>query len=226
MLTSLSVLRLLINHQYTEPCIASTKVTGKAFVTFFVMFLGMHAVFDLKAESCAMEILSWLQAGIDAFVPLLKQSNSVENKRLFAYARNNCKRIIHDAKSKYQDRIHNRLTSHKVGSRDFWRIYNSFANKGKSSIPPLFHGPEVLTSSKDKANSTLDDSGHLLPDFAPMTNPRLDTSPITSKKVATVIARLDPSKATGPDGIPVIVLQKCSPELSPILSKLYLKMCH
>ena len=106
------------------------------------------------------------------------------------------------------------------------------SNKGKSSIPPLFHGPEVLTSSKEKVelftklfsiNSTLYDSGHPFPDFPHRTNTNLDNFDISSKKVAAVISQLDPSKATSPDGIPVIVLQKCSPELSLVLSKLYVK---
>jgi len=41
--------------------------------------------------------------------------------------------------------------------------------------------------------------------------------------VAKVISDLDPPKATGPDDIPVVVLQICSPELSPILCRLYNK---
>ena len=171
----------------------------------FLRDIPWEAVFDLQAEACAREIVSWLLAGIDAFVPsrkylvvkphsspwfspacaaaiahrnhyinLFQRANTDENKRLFSTARNNCKRVIQDAKSDYEHKVHDRLTSQKIGSCDFWRIYNSFANKGKSSIPPLFHGPEVLTSSKDKAelfaklfstNSTLDDSGHPLPDF-------------------------------------------------------------
>ena len=55
------------------------------------------------------------------------------------------------------------------------------------------------------------------------TDSKLSSLDFSAKKVASVIASLDPSKATCPDGIPVIVLQKCSPELSPILSKLYKK---
>ena len=39
-----------------------------------------------------------------------------------------------------------------------------------------------------------------------------------------MIHSLDPSKATGPDGIPVVVLQRCCPELAPVLSKLYNKL--
>ena len=66
------------------------------------------------------------------------------------------------------------IVSQKVGSHDFWRIANSVLNRGKSAIPPLFNGPEVLTSASEKAklfaelfskNSNLDDSGHELPSF-------------------------------------------------------------
>ena len=169
----------------------------------FLHDIPWEAVFDLQVKACSREIVSWLLAGIDASVPsrkyqvkphsspwfspacttaiahrnhyfhLFHRANTDENKRLFSAAKNNCKRVNQDAKSGY-DKVHDRLTSQKIGSRDFWRIYNSFPNKGKSSISPLFHGPEVLTSSKDKAelfvklfstNSTLDDSGHPLPDF-------------------------------------------------------------
>ena len=66
------------------------------------------------------------------------------------------------------------ITSWKLGSQDFWQIANSVLNKGKSAIPPLFNGPEVLSSASDKAklfaenffkNSNLDDSGISLPVF-------------------------------------------------------------
>ena len=38
----------------------------------------------------------------------------------------------------------------QLGSREFWRIANSVLNKGKSAIPPLSNGPEVLLSAPDK----------------------------------------------------------------------------
>ena len=74
------------------------------------------------------------------------------------------------------------ITSQKLGSRDFWRIANSFLNKGKCAIPPLFNGPEVLCSASNKAkllaeifsmNSNLDDSGIYLPVFLSRTNLKL-----------------------------------------------------
>ena len=49
----------------------------------------------------------------------------------------------------------------------------------------------------------------------------LDYLIITSTSVAKAISNLEPSTASDPDNILVIFLQKCSPELSAILSKLF-----
>ena len=43
------------------------------------------------------------------------------------------------------------ITFKKFGSRDFRQIASSILNKGKSAIPPLFNGLEVLSSASDKA---------------------------------------------------------------------------
>ena len=215
-----------------------------------------------NADEFALELTSWISAGIDAFIPsrkfqvkphsspwfspacaaaiahrnhffhLYQQHPSPGNRKLFVTARNQCKYIIRDAKAAYQERIRTRISAQRVGSREFWRIMKSVRSNGKLSIAPLFNGPEVLTSSVDKSslfaklfssNSTLDDSGHELPEFTPRTDVTIESCPITASQVASVISQLDSSKATGPDGIPVIVFQKCSPELSPILSKLFNK---
>ena len=70
------------------------------------------------------------------------------------------------------------ITSQKLGSRDFWQTANVL-NKGKSTIPPLFNGLELLSSASDKAklfaenlskNSNLDGSGISLPVFPSRTN--------------------------------------------------------
>ena len=77
------------------------------------------------------------------------------------------------------------ITSQKLGSRDFWWIANSVFNKGKSAIPPLFNGLEMLSSACDEAklfaekiflNSNLDDSGVSLPVFPSRTNFKLHIS--------------------------------------------------
>ena len=114
----------------------------------------------------------------------------------------------------------------------FWRIANSVLNKGKSAIPPLFNGPEVLSSTSDKAklfaenfskNSNLDEPGISLTDFPSRTNLKLHNISTTPKMVKKVIMNLDLSKAPGPDCILVVVVKKCEPELSYILDELFNK---
>ena len=74
------------------------------------------------------------------------------------------------------------ITSQKLGSCDFWRIANSALNKGKSAIPRLFNGAEVLSSASDKArffaknfskSCNIDDLGISLPVCSSITNLRL-----------------------------------------------------
>ena len=126
---------------------------------------------------------------------------------------------IKKKKKKYVTKAKESFTSQKLGSRDFWRNANSVLNEGKSAIPPLFNGPEVLSSASYKAklfaknfskNSNLDDSGISLPVFPSRTNLKLHNISITPKMVKKVITNLYPSKASGPDCIPVVVLKTVS----------------
>ena len=49
---------------------------------------------------------------------------------------------------------------------------------------------------------------------------------IRQKEVLKVLRNLDVSKASGPDGIPAIVLRNCAPELSPVLTSLFRLSLH
>ena len=93
----------------------------------------------------------------------------------------------------------------------------------------LFQGPEVLSSTSDKAklfaenlsnNSNLDDSDISLPVFSSRTNLKLHNFYVTWKMVEKVIMNLDLSKALGLDCIPMMVLKNCDPDLSYILAEL------
>ena len=105
---------------------------------------------------------------------MYQKDKSSDSKVKFRQVCNHCKRVLEAAKLAYANKTKESITSQKLGSRDFWRIANSVLNKGKSTIPPLFNGPEVLSSPSDKAklfaenfaqNSNLDDSGISLPVF-------------------------------------------------------------
>ena len=213
-------------------------------------------IFKLGASAAASEFCEWVQVGIDVYIPhrkyqvkphsspwfsaacaaaivhrnhffhLYQQNESSESKVKFRQAINYCKRVLEAAKLAYATKTKESITSQKLGSQDFWRNANSVLNKGKSAILPLFNGPEVLSSTSDKAklfakifskNSNLDDSCISLPVL------KLRNISITPKMVKKVITNLDSSKASGPDCIPVVVLKNCEPELSNILAKLFNK---
>ena len=215
----------------------------------------------MKADECAAEITSWIHSGINAFIPskrfqvkphsspwftpacaaaiahrnhyfhIFHRDNSNENKHNYTDARNNCRRVLREAKNRYADLTKERITSQKLGSKDFWKIYNSVFNKGKSTVPPLIHEDDVLTTAVDKAellaqkfssNSNLV-SDNPLPEFPSRCDTTLSNLKVTPSCVSKVISHLDPSKSCGPDNIPVIVLQRCAPELSAVLSKLFNK---
>ena len=219
-------------------------------------------IFKLGGSAAASEFCEWVQVGIDVYIPhgkyqvkphsspwfsaacaaaivykhhffhLHQKDKSFDSKVKFRQASNCWKRVIEAAKLAYANKTKEFITSQKLGSRDFWRIANSVLNKGKSAIPPLFNGPEVLSSASDKAkllaenfskNSNLDDSGIALPVFPSRTNLKLHNISVTTKIIKKVIMNLDLSNASGPDCILVVVLKNCEPELSYILAELFNK---
>ena len=219
-------------------------------------------IFKLGASAAASEFCEWIQVGIDVYIPhrkyqvkshispwfsaasaaaivhrnhffCLYQSEKLSDSKVkFRQASNCCKRVLEAVKLAYANKTKESITSQNLGSCDFWRIANSVLNKDKSAIPPLFNGPEVLSSASDKGklfpenfslNSNLDDSGVSLPAFPSGTNLNLRKISITPKMVRKVVMNLDLSKASSPDYIPVMVLKNCEPELSYILAELFNK---
>ena len=180
---------------------------------------------------------SWLSVACAAVVlrnhfQLYQKDNSFDSKVKFRQASNCCKRVPEATKLAHAHKTKESITSQKSGSQDFWQIANSALNKGKFAIPPLFNGPEVLSSTSNKAklfaedfskNSNLNDSGISLPVFSSRTNLKLHTISVTPKMVKKVIMNLDLSKASGLDCLPLVVLKNCVLELSYTLAELFNK---
>ena len=138
------------------------------------------------------------------FFHLYQREKSYDSKVKFRQASNCCKRVFEAAKLTYANKTKESKTSQKLGSCNFWKIANSVLNKGKSAIPLLFNGPEVLSSASDKTklfaeyfslNSNLDDSGISLPVFSCTTNLKLYNISVTYKIVRKVVMNLDLSKS-------------------------------
>ena len=218
--------------------------------------------FKFRASKLTSLISDWIRNGIELFIPHktyqqkphsqpwftaacaaaiahrnhffheYNRNPSNVSKSNFRTASNRCKYTINQAKTNYANLIKLRIEAQNLGTREFWRITNSVMNRGKSSIPTIVNGPEIISSSLDKArlfakmfssNSILNDDGHPLPDFPHRTDINLSNLKVTPSEVAKLIRQLEPSKAVGPDEIPVVVLKELSAELSPILSKLFNK---
>ena len=170
----------------------------------------------------------WFSAAIvhrNPFFRLYQKDKSSESKVKFRQASNCCKRVLEGAKLAYVNKTKESITPQRLGSRDFWQIANSVL--GKSAVPPLFNGPEVLSSASDKAKlctenlskkSNLGDSGISFPS---RTNLKLHNISVTPKMVKKVIMNLDLSRASGPDCVLVVVLKNCEPELSYVLAELF-----
>ena len=129
----------------------------------------------------ASEFCKWARVGIDVYIPhrryqvkshsspcflaaytvvivyknyffhLYQPNKSSESKAKFRQASNCCKRVLEAAKLACANKTKESITFQKLGSRDFWRIANSVLQKGKSAIPPLFNGPELLSCASNKA---------------------------------------------------------------------------
>ena len=219
-------------------------------------------IFKLGASAAASEFCEWVQVRIDVYIShrkyqvkphstpwfsaafaaaivhrnhfyhLYQKEKLSDSKVKFRQASNRCKRVLEAAKFAYANKTKESITSQKLSSHDLWQIANSVLNKGKSAIPHLFNGPEVLSSASDKAklfaenflmNSNLDDSGISLPVFPSRTNLKLHNISVTPKMVRKVVMNLDLSKASGPDCILVVVLKNCGLELSYMLAELFNK---
>ena len=92
------------------------------------------------------------------------------------------------------------ITSEKVGSLYFCQIANNLLHKGRTAIPPLFKGQEVLSSGSDKTklfpkifskNSNLEDSGISLPAFPTRTNLKQHNISVTATLVKKFTMNLD-----------------------------------
>ena len=85
------------------------------------------------------------------FFCLYQQNKSSASKPKFRQASTHCKRVLEAAKLVYATKTKESVTSQILGCRDFWQIVNSVLSNGKSAMPPLFNGQEVLSSASDKA---------------------------------------------------------------------------
>ena len=145
-------------------------------------------------------------------------------------AETNARAIYEQQKRALKPLVSLQIEAEAIGSTQLCKITNKVLNKGKSPIPTLLNGPNVISSLKDKAtmfgdlfaeNRNLDDQASPIPELHSRTNNLISNIKVTVKYVRKYIDKLSVSKATGPVEIPVVVLKNTAPELAPFLTKLF-----
>jgi len=162
---------------------------------------------------------------------IYKGEPNENNRQTFLNARKSCKQTIRLAKTQHATHYQDKIAQSKVGDKSFWRLTKEIQKgNSRSVIPSLIQGDQVLSDAKDKANlfcsifaniSTLDDQGIEPPAFSERTTKKLPQIRIFPKCVRRTLQSLDTSKASGPDGIPAIVLKQCARVLATPLAKLF-----
>ena len=153
------------------------------------------------------------------------------NHSAFLKARSLCSKTIKFAKSEYVVSIRNKLLSCPSGSKSFWSLAKSIgSNFSTHSFPPLSRDDgTVAADALEKAevfaeifakNSNID-PGNLTPPTLPPTQHSMPKIEFNTEKLKKILMNLNTKKATGPDGIPAIVLKMCAVELTPILRELF-----
>ena len=112
-----------------------------------------------------------------------------------------------------------RVYQQRIGARDFWRFYKQVINKYTAPIPLWSMGLKYLHQLRTElsvlvkifaANSNINDEEVLLLHFNSRTDFELKSLGFSVKNIALIISKSDSSKATGPVGIPVILLKAFS----------------
>ena len=134
-----------------------------------------------SASAAASEFCEWVQAGIDVYIPhrkyqvkphqspwfsaacaaaivhrnhffhLYQQNKSSEPKVKSRQSINRCKRVLEASKLAHTTKQKSPSLPRNLALGTFGQNANSVLKKGKSALPPLFNGPEVLSSASDKA---------------------------------------------------------------------------
>ena len=163
------------------------------------------------------------------------KSKKLEHRQLRNWYRNLVKFEIQQAKDLYYTRLKSLLTNTNLTVKKFWSISKSiYGVKVKSGIPTLVDGDREYITDVEKAELMGDHfaaqcslppppPSFSFPTLDKLTNARLTTVEINEEIVYKALCRLDPNKATGPDGIGNHLLKQCSSSLAKPLAKLFRK---
>ena len=150
--------------------------------------------------------------------------------RLDAF-RSECQQEVENAKSSYLTNLGNKVNDPNTSQKIFWKIINKVMNKCRAPIiPTLFVNNLFVMISGDKARYFSDFfskqcktiiNNSVLPALTFFTNNRIDDVTIVNEEIVSLVRKINPNKATGPDGISGQMLLLCDDSVSIPLQIIY-----
>ena len=155
---------------------------------------------------------------------LLKEKHDAVGTPRFSEARDKCTAGFRDAQSRFLKSTKLKLKTSK--GKDWWKLSRELLAKssGMENIPPLkiAGGWAKDPAAKASALSETFASKSRLPDpqtneYSHINSPQVKLGKflrIRRRDVLKILKNLDTSSATGPDGLPALLLQRCAEELA------------
>ena len=139
------------------------------------------------------------------------------------------KRAFQKAETDYVNTSIEKGLSEK-NARPFWRYIKS-KKQDNTGVSPLLREGQLATDSRSKAEILLQQFSSVftkkmtgpMPIVQKQVEESLENMKIDKKGVQKLLQNINPSKASGPDEIPNIVLKECSNELSVAVTFLFQK---
>ena len=148
-----------------------------------------------------------------------KNGYQLHDKARLDIFRSECQEAVEGAKKAYMTSLGNKLHDQYSNGKVFWRIVNKVMNKSKApKVPPLLVNNKFILDCKEKATlftsffckqCTPNLTSSTLPHLTYNTNERLEQIPVTKNNIILLLKKLNPNKATGPDGISSKMLLLC-----------------
>ena len=141
-----------------------------------------------------------------------------DNARLVIF-RMECQKAVDKAKHDYLLKLGNKVYDPATSQKYYWKILNQVMNKSRApKIPPLLFNNAFILNCAEKAKLFNDffgkqckpvANGSVLPYFKFVTNKRISTISIENHDIISLVRKLNPSKASGSDGISGQMLLLC-----------------
>ena len=118
----------------------------------------------------------------------------------------------------------------KTNHKNFWKYIKNIC-KDQHGIPPLNENGNTVNSYKEKATVLNNKFQSVLTQENTTNIPNCNNTPypimldiaVSCDSVQNLLETLDPSKASGPDNIPIRILKFCANEIAPILPVIFIQ---